>query len=80
ITAGGNARRLQTFLEQGLRDILEQLNAMVVHLSGRAELARIAETVCYDPPLAEMLGEIFDIVGEFGRVEIRPGRGRELER
>ncbi|MGQ9500769.1 MAG: chaperonin GroEL [Anaerolineae bacterium] len=80
ITAGGNPRRLQTFLEQGLRTILEQLNAMVVHLSGREELAHIAETVCYDPPLASMLGEIFDIVGEFGRVEIRPGRSRELER
>jgi len=80
ISAGGNARRLQVFLEKGLQTILEQLNKMTIHLSGRSELAHIAETVCYDPPLADMLGEIFDIVGEFGRVEIRPGRSRELER
>ncbi|MCP4621754.1 MAG: hypothetical protein GY844_35565, partial [Bradyrhizobium sp.] len=28
----------------------------------------------------KMLGEIFDIVGEYGRLEIRSGRGREIER
>jgi len=36
--------------------------------------------VCYDPSLAKVLGEILDIIGEYGWLEIRPGRGRELER
>jgi chaperonin GroEL len=80
ITSGGSSRRLQTYLEQGLRAILEHLSSMTVSLAGKEQLARMAETVCYDPPVADLLGEIFDIVGEFGRVEIRPGRSRELER
>ena len=80
LTSGGNARRLHTFLERGLRAVLDELTRMTVRLDGQEQLARVAETVCYDPPLAEMLGEVFEVVGEFGRVEIRAGRSRELER
>lgn len=80
LASGGNARRLQTHLEEGLEVILEQLTQMSVRISGKERLARVAETICYDPPLAELLGEIFDIIGEFGRLEIRKGRTRALER
>jgi chaperonin GroEL len=80
LTAGGNAMRLRQYLEAAVPVILNKLDEMVVHLHGKNELARLAETICYDPPLAKMLGEIFDIVGEYGRLEIRSGRSRELER
>jgi hypothetical protein len=53
---------------------------MAVALEGKEKLAQAAETICYNPPLAEMLGEIFDIIGEYGHLEIRSGRSRELER
>ncbi len=80
ITSGGSSRRLQTFMEKGLSAVLEHINSMTHSLSSQEELAAMAATVSYDPPLANMLGEIFEIVGEFGRVEIRPGRSREIER
>lgn len=80
LTAGGDARRLHEFLQKGLEVILDQLTRMTVSVSGKEELAQIAESICYDPGLAKMMGEIFDIIGEYGRLEIRPGRGRELER
>jgi chaperonin GroEL len=80
ITAGGSSRRVQTYLDKALRVILDHINSMTRPVTTRDEMAAIAATVCYDPPLAAMLGEIFEIVGEFGRVEIRPGRGRDLER
>lgn len=80
IAAGGNAQRLRYYLEQGLRAILDVLSAMTVPVSGRAQLAQIAYSICYDRELADMLGEILDIVGPYGRVEIRGGRGRELSR
>jgi chaperonin GroEL len=80
ITSGGSCRRVQTFLLKGLQAILEHINSMTKTVGSQAELAAMAATVCYDPPLADMLGEIFEIVGEFGRTEIRPGRSRELER
>lgn len=80
LTAGGNARRLHEYLQQGLEVILDQLTRMTVSASGKEQLAQIAESICYDPALAKMMGEIFDIIGEYGRLEIRPGRGRGLER
>jgi len=80
IVAGGNAMRLRHYLEKGARVILNELAGMTIHLQGQEPLAQIAESICYDPPLAQMLGEIFDIIGEYGRLEIRSGRGRELER
>jgi chaperonin GroEL len=80
LAAGGNAMRLRHHLEAGLRVIRDELTGMAVHLDGKEKLAQVAESICYDPPLAKMLGEIFDIIGEHGQLEIRSGRGRELER
>jgi chaperonin GroEL len=80
IAAGGNARRLQTALEKGLELILAQLTQMTTPVSGQAQLAQIAGAICDDPLMAKYMGEIFDIIGEYGRLEIRDGRSRELER
>jgi len=80
ITSGGNAQQLRRYLEKGMRVILDELSRMAMPLEGKEQLSRIAESICYDPPLARILGEILDIVGEYGRIEIRSGRGRELER
>jgi chaperonin GroEL len=80
ITAGGNAMILRRHLEDALRVVLDTLGDMAVPVEGKEELAEIAESICYDPPLADMLGEIFDIIGEYGRLEVRKGRGRGLQR
>lgn len=80
ITAGGNAMRLRFHLEAAAKIILEELDGMATHLQGEEQLARLAETICYDPELAKMLGEIMDTIGEYGHLEIHPGRSRKLER
>lgn len=80
LTAGGNAMRLKSHLEQGMILVLDELAGMSVKLAGQEKLAQIAESLCYDPPLAKYMGEIFDIIGEWGRLEIRKGRGRDHER
>ncbi len=80
ITSGGNAMMLRRYLEEGLPVIMEHLSALARPVEGKEQIAQIAEAICYDPPLARMLGEIFDIIGEHGRLEIRSGRGRGLER
>jgi chaperonin GroEL len=80
IASGGNAVRLRAALERGVNVIVEQLGGMVTQISGKARLSQVALTVCHDPAMAEMMGEIFDIIGEYGRLEIRKGHGRELER
>lgn len=80
LAAGGNAMRLQASLQEGMRVILDHLTESALPVTGKEKLAQVAETICHDPPLSKLLGEIFDIIGEFGRLEVRPGRGRELRR
>lgn len=78
--AGGNAIYLRRALEEALTDILHNLDAMTLSLSGQATIAQLAESICYDAPLAKMLGEIFDIVGEYGEIDVGISHGRDIER
>jgi chaperonin GroEL len=80
IAAGGNPMRLRHYLQQATWTILNELNTMTIRLRGPKQLARLAEAICHDPPLAKLLGEIFDIIGEYGRLEVRVGNSRILER
>jgi chaperonin GroEL len=80
LASGGNAMMLRRHLEAGRTLILSELSKRVSHPQGKARLTELAQAICYDPPLAELLGEIFDIIGEYGRLEIRASRGRTMER
>ena len=80
LAGGGSKMLLRHYLEEGLRVTLDQLEAMARPLESEDQLARVAETICHDSNLAKLLGEIFDIIGEYGQLDIQPGRGRELER
>jgi chaperonin GroEL len=42
-------------------------------------LVHIAESICYDRPMARLLGEIFDTIGEYGHFELRSGNSRGLD-
>jgi chaperonin GroEL len=80
LASGGNAMLLRRHLEEGMHVILNELTGMTAQVEGRRILTQVAESICYDRPLAKLLGEIFDIIGEHGQLDIRSGRGRELER
>jgi chaperonin GroEL len=80
VNSGGNAMRMRVYFDRCVPLLLAELDRMTVHLHGKEQFAHLAETIAYDPPLAKMMGEIFDIIGEYGRLEIRQGRTRDLER
>lgn len=80
LAAGGDAMRLRRQLERGAATILAALDAQRVELQGKARLASLAETLCFDEPLAQLLGEAVDLVGPEGLLEIRAGRGRTTSR
>lgn len=80
IAAGGNTMLLREHLERGMRLILDELDKQVVQIKGKQRLAGLARTICYDDELSAMLGEIFDVIGAYGRLEVRKGSGRELIR
>lgn len=80
IAAGGNAMALRAHLERGLQAILDELDGATVRIAGRRQLTQLAEALCVDRPLAGLLGEVLDMVGEYGHVDVRAGHGRELQR
>jgi chaperonin GroEL len=80
IAAGGNAMMLRQHLEQGAEIIVAALDKMVQPISGASELTGVAKTVCHDEELAETLGNLISVTGEYGLLDIRAGRGRGIER
>lgn len=87
IVAGGSSMRLRFYLDEGLRLVLEELDRQTIHLNAgggaanrRERLAGLAESISRDAELSRYLGEIFDIIGAYGRLEVRPGSGRQFKR
>jgi chaperonin GroEL len=80
IAAGGSAPRLRDHLNRALPVILSELDRMTFYIEGKTALAGIAESICHDPDLADLLGEIFDIIGEHGQLDIRSDNARGLRR
>ena len=79
IVAGGDAMRLRHYLQEGLQVILRGLEAITAPISGREQLAQLAEAICHDSELAERLGETFDFIGEYGQLDVRRGHTRTIE-
>jgi chaperonin GroEL len=80
LAAGGNAMRLRYFLERALVSALNGLDEMTTPVEGKGKLAQIAGAICHDAPLAKLLGEIFDVIGAYGQLDIRKDNGRSLRR
>jgi chaperonin GroEL len=80
LAAGGSPMRLKSSLEDGARTILDELTTMTQEVEGEPALAKLAQSLCRDTELAQYMGEVFDIIGQWGRLEIRKGRSRHIER
>jgi chaperonin GroEL len=80
VAAGGDPMALRTHLERGLAAATAALREQARPLQGPEEIARAAETLCHDAELARMLGEIFDIVGTDGYIQVENGYAPGLER
>lgn len=78
ITAGGNPMLLRRHLEKGLRVVVNELDHMTCPLEDAEMIARLAESVCHDKELAEVLGDVFSVIGAWGQLEIRAGHGRDV--
>ena len=80
IAAGGNGQRLREFLNLGAKAILKRLTELTIPVESAEQLAHLARSVCHDSALADLLGETVHAMGEYGRIEIRAGHGRESYR
>ena len=60
--------------------ITAELARQKTYVEGKEALAQVAQAICGEPELSRLLGEIFDIVGEYGRLETRTSPSRHYER
>jgi chaperonin GroEL len=82
ITQGGcDAMLLRAGLQKGLRAVQESLQQAARPLAGKENIARFARgLVQQNGDLANILGEVFDIVGAEGLVVVEKGNRLGLER
>lgn len=78
IAAGGNAMLLRRFLEKGMRAVISELEFMTSTLEDAEMITRLAQSVCHDTDLAAVLGDVFSVIGAWGRLEIRAGHKRDV--
>ncbi len=76
IAAGGNAMRLRRCLEGAVPLLLKALDDMAFPLIGQQAVTGMAHSLCHDDEVAEALGAAFDLLGAYGRLEIRDDYGR----
>ena len=77
LTAGVSAQQLRPNLEAVSELVRDELTRMAAPTEGRDRLVCIARTVCHDDELAGLLGDAFDVAGEFGQIAILPSHRRE---
>ena len=80
VAAGGNAMLLRHHLQATLPIIHQELDHLRIDTHGQQSLAHIAESICHDPDMAVLLGEIFDTIGEYGQLDVRKSYERGLKR
>ena len=80
IAAGGNAMKLRRHLERAIPILQDALAENSFQISGEEQLKHVAASLCNDDEMASLIGESFDLIGEYGRLEIREDYGRTLRR
>ncbi len=80
VAAGGDPSALRFHLERASELVLGELGAMSEPIGGKERLTQAALAICSDRELAALLGEIFDVVGPDGQVDVRAGTRRTCDR
>ena len=80
IAAGGDPMLVRKHLQRALELVTVALRAQSRPLLGPSEIASAALSLCHDPALAKMLGEILDIIGPDGCLLVEDSYNAGLSR
>ena len=80
IAAGGDAMQMRRLLEKSIPMILSEIDNHAFNLEGEGALIDMAHSLCHDREMAQLIGETFSLLGQYGRLEVREGYGRQLKR
>lgn len=77
IAAGISAQVLRGQLDRIADIVFDSIIVQARSCSGNHDLANIARSVCHDLELAILLGDVADVVGATGQIDLRPSRRNE---
>lgn len=77
LVAGVDAQQLRPQLEAVGELVRGDLRAQARHRDDRAHHIDLARAISHDDELAELLGDIFDVSGEFGTIAVLPSNRRD---
>jgi chaperonin GroEL len=77
VAAGYNPMRLRRGIERGLAVALDALAAQSRPLDTPEKIRAMAASITNDETIGKYVEEIFDVVGEYGAVQVRTNYGRE---
>lgn len=80
VVAGSDPLRLRCHLIAAMESICVALTAQAMPLEGRQQITSVAESLCADPLIAATLGEVLDVMGAEGCIDIRSGIRSGIER
>jgi chaperonin GroEL len=80
VAAGANPMRLRAGLQRGLVAARAALQAQARPVRGKVALARLARAITNDAELADVLGEMFDLLGQHAAITIQEYYSPSLER
>jgi len=80
VAAGASPMALSRAIDRALPLALEELQKQVIPVEEPAQIARLVQACVADPELANMLAEIYDIVGKDGVVLVEESSTRYLDR
>ncbi|MFQ3633409.1 TCP-1/cpn60 chaperonin family protein [Roseiflexus sp.] len=80
IAAGNDPVLLSRHLNAAMESICTILAAQAMPIEGRRQVTGVAESICADTSIAMVLGEVFDIIGAEGCLDVRSGLRSGIER
>ena len=75
LAAGADPVHLQRGLELGVQATVSALDELSIPLTEPEHVAGLAKAVVDDSQIAQLLGEMIDVLGPFGNILIQPGYG-----
>ena len=78
IAAGADPDRLRVHLSVVCEVVIDELAGMTSNRFSQNFFGKIAKSSGADAELAEALGDIFDVIGQYGLLEIRKSYSREI--
>jgi len=79
VAAGANPMALKRGLEAAVAAVVDQLRDMATPVSGRIQIAQVAENSAADPEVGEMIAEVMEKVGKDGVITVEESKGLRFE-